>query len=357
MPDADLNQKVLLKRLLWSAGNYSRIDVDLSVAEYGDVFKRQPLTDIDVLSFSVSPTFALSTTIADCKTNQRDPVIGRIFWVNGVMNYFGSTEGIVVHKRINEPAKELASRLGVTLMSEDGLAKAHDRLRIDGSDTWNIFDPLLFTRLRTDASKINDELRTIYLYIRFRYWMYDANRNLLNIIALLNRGSAKLNPSDELHRYLVYDLICLFSLCLMKLCRYITSRDLADLEKSSRFWLHGGPENVTEKTSQINLVNQIVASTSGQSSIFHPMRLDPDYWPELLEVVNRLLERPAEASQVLRHADVTLYENVLGNASDISPYLGSDFSLMSLKLLKDIANFCVKAGKINPAFLDSLNAL
>src|SRR5690606_5014865 len=112
----------------------------------------------------------------------------------------------------------------------------------------------------------------------------------------------------EVHRYIFYDFVILYCDVLLDVCRYIVNREVQSLEKTARFWLHGGSAGVTERQAQMELVNNLVTRRSGAKR----MKIDPDYWPELLELLLRLLERPREASKLLRLGEVILFEHVLG---------------------------------------------
>ncbi len=82
MSEADLELKVQVRKLLWSWGLTTRVDVQLRTvvgAQAPAQAATETFTDIDVLGFDFTP-LRLNATVADCKTTQRRS-IERVFWL------------------------------------------------------------------------------------------------------------------------------------------------------------------------------------------------------------------------------------------------------------------------------------
>ena len=130
MTEHDLGLKVGVRRLFWSMGLSTRIDVQLrgfTPPPSTDPNRRgraaQSFTDLDVLGVAVTGGYRLSTEIADCKTSQRDST-SRMFWVRGVADLFGADHAYLVREHdVTDAARQLSARLGITVLPSEDLAR------------------------------------------------------------------------------------------------------------------------------------------------------------------------------------------------------------------------------------------
>ena len=102
----DFDLKIRLSNIFWALGCYTRIEVKL--AEYG-VKQEAPLelTDLDVLGIRVLPDLSFEYLVADCTSNKdviKSP-IQRVFWLKGVMTFFGASKGYLVLSTENQVAE------------------------------------------------------------------------------------------------------------------------------------------------------------------------------------------------------------------------------------------------------------
>ena len=120
----------------------------------------------------------------------------------------------------------------------------------------------------------------------------------------------------------------------------VAARDVASIERQSRIYLFGGNLSLREREHTFELLNRI----AGNREILQGgLRLEPPYFDELIEVVNRLIRNSREASMILHHLDATVYECVLSDRREIQPALGSAFRTDALVLGKRIATLLQKA--------------
>src|SRR2546425_5742004 len=116
--EKDTDLKLRTMRYLWNLGYYVRRNLPLTEA-----WAKSDQTDIDVLGVKVDEEFLSSFIVCDCKSGASNGTKTRLFWLSGVMRYFGAERGIFVRTQmLGTKYIELADRLGIVSVSEDQLA-------------------------------------------------------------------------------------------------------------------------------------------------------------------------------------------------------------------------------------------
>ena len=226
MTELDLGLKVGVRRLLWSMGYSTRLDVELrgdrrpsasqsraaNGSGQGEATKLtrpadakgvpETFTDLDVLGVFVAPGFQLSTTIADCKSGLRDKPTARMFWARGVADLFGADQVMLVREHdVIDATRQLSSRLGITVLPAADLAAMQ---QLHGAPLANPTGPLglMFDRQSvadnlSAFTGLDRRLNPLLEYRQFDYWVYEHHRNPIQLVAHLCEWSNYLAHLDR----------------------------------------------------------------------------------------------------------------------------------------------------------------
>lgn len=349
MSELDLGLKVGVRSLLWSMGFSTRLDVQLRGHARPDGGPAESFTDLDVLGVAISPGYRLSTTIADCKSGRADKPTARMFWVRGVADLFGATEAMLVREHdVNDATRQLSARLDITVLPSADLQRMqelHPLARHDSSDALGV----LFDRASAEAhlkafTGLDKRLKPLLEYRDFDYWVYDPHRNPFQLVAHLADSGRHLKPKDPNHLALFFDLVWLYLVALIRVTAYQRGAFLGDPDRGLQEYLYGGPTGLREKTEVAHLLQSLKPEgTRARSHL-------PDYYPALLELVVRLLRRPAHMQSALRHAEVATALCVARRRLPLATALGGEFDPIAGKLIADICGFLVSAAGLDPEF-------
>jgi hypothetical protein len=357
--ELDLGLKVGSRRLLWSMGFSTRLDVELrgfsrGPTEDGSLRAPESFTDLDVLGVAVAPGFRLTSAIADCKTTRRDST-SRMFWVRGVADLFGADQAFLVREHdVTDAARQLSSRLGITVLTSEDLTRMQE---FHGDHAADPSGPLsvLFDRTAVAAhlaafTGLDRRLKRLLEYRQFDYWVYDEHRNPIQLVAHLNGARKHLSPKDPSHLALFLDLAWMYLLTLIHLTEHVRTAYLGDPDRGLQEYLFGGATALREKEQVAKLLRTVAPSDAEDLNHL------PPYYSSLRELTVRLLRRPAQIQDGLRYAEAATalaagrYRIPLGKA------FGSAYDPIPAKLVADICGFLVAAGDLHPDFRSQARA-
>ncbi len=172
--------KLRIRKILWAQGFHCPLEVDLSHFEYEDIgqsLKRSSLTDIDVLGIRFEPDLRLTMIIADCKSGKESEP-NRMFWLKGVMDFFGAKEGILVKTVLHPHARALAPKLGIRALDEKGLGILEKSLALD-SLAIDVSNPVIHNKMSAlwninirPGQKLTEKqlaVKKVHQYLQYTY--------------------------------------------------------------------------------------------------------------------------------------------------------------------------------------------
>lgn len=358
MPEVDKDAifKLRFKRYLWNMGYFCPIEVKLSAyaIKYGSHI-RYDITDIDVAGIRFDNDLSHAVVIGDCKTGVESSV-NRIFWLKGVMDFFGANRGYFVKPKINDNAKQVASKLNISLLSEENLTLIEKEANLE-SLRFSIFDVDTYNKVRSlwginlgKDQKPNEsqlKLKEIYHYLEYIFWVTDDYRNINSIIEKLTEIKRYyLGYSQEKIKFLIYYAAILFSLSLLKMGGFIISRDRKNFVPQAREYLFGGMLLLREREGLIRAISKLTGKG---------LKLEPDYYSDLLELVNRLVKFSSRSKDIPRYLEIVLYEYVLNKSKlKLEDIFKSQYSIDTLKLVKDIVLFLCDVAEIDKKAFEEL---
>ena len=342
--DRDLSLKLRFKRVLFQMGYYSPIEVELSQYEaLYEELKRQSLTDLDVLGLKFDVAFTANKVVGDCKTGRRVSDINRLFWLRGVMDYFGANTGYYLRPVIDRQAKAIAPRLGITTLDENGLMALEKDLDANTlplplqdlgfyemqRKQWGIFIPK-----GTKPASRELDLKKVYTYLSYSYWYFEQHRNLFLLVAHFQKIAHLLNPMDPRDILLAHVGVERFALSLLQMASDIYLRGLSDIPLNARVYLYGGAFAVRDRQEYFKLLNKLTGANEP---------LDPPFLDDTIELLNRIVHNPYAATEVLRYLEAIYGWCVqLGN-KDVTALFGAKMQTSAVVLARDIAITFTKA--------------
>ncbi len=356
--------KLRIRRILWSQGYHCPLEVDLSHFDYEDkeqTLKRNPLTDIDVLGIRFEPDLRTTTIIVDCKSGKESEP-NRIFWLRGVMDFFGAEEGILLKKILHNHARAIAPKLGIRVLDEKGLDILEKTLAIE-TFPFDVGDIVVYNRMASlwgievkSNQKPTDKqlaIKNVYQYLQYQYWMVDEYKNIQNLIERFARIRLELHAKDIKAKYLAYIGLQRLVLSILRMASDVASRDLSDIRSQSDTYLFGGAFSLSERKRIIGLLNKLTE----HYNINEQINLEPPYFDELVEIVNKIILNSLHAVKMLQHLDVVIMKYVLDSAENIERSLGTAYSTEALVLVKRIATMFQRSAGLEEDMFEELKLL
>jgi len=337
-----------MNNIFWALGCYTRVDVKLAEHTFKEKSPLE-LTDIDILGIRILPDFAINFLLADCTSNRniiRSP-IQRVFWLRGVMEFFNASHSYLClgsNNPIQETQRVVAQKLGVTILNEDNLANLEKR--IINSDApqlqLNKFEPWLY--FEHNLTVLSKDLSRLISFRKYNYWLNPKYQNLHAIISIVKKHNRFVNEKDKLHKALIFDLLTLFVLSLLQMSAYVFNINPENPEMELKSYFYGGYIEMKKRREIVDNIKKIINSQNQKLLFDDILKLDPDYLTNLFEIGFRFLNKPYDASQVLRYLQVFLFEKILYNEQNQQgmEYLES-FPEITKKLTRDIIKFFCNA--------------
>ncbi|KUM36490.1 hypothetical protein [Arthrobacter sp. EpRS71] len=361
MSELDLGLKVGVRKLLWSMGQSTRLDVELrgdpppsSTSIKRSANGAETFTDLDVLGIQLTGGYRLTTTIADCKSGRRDKPTARMFWTRGVADLFGAEQAMLVREHeVNDATRQLSSRLGITVLTSSDLAKMQTlhASEYDLSGPLSIlFDKSYVSNALSAFNGLDKKLSPLLEYRDFDYWIYQHHRNPIQLVAHLKEAAKVLDHRNPIHLALFLDMSWLYIVSLIRVTEYLRGAFLGDPDRGLREYLFGGAIGLREKEETAALLQTV--APSGTPTLNHL----PPYFGNLRELVTRLLRRPGELQTALQYAEASSSLMAARQRVTLRDAFGDSFKPVAAKLVADVCGFLVASSDLNPGFRSEARA-
>lgn len=362
MKDSPL--KLRIRRILWAQGYHCPLEVDLSHYENENTkqpLKRTSFTDIDVLGIRFEPDLRSTMIIADCKSGKESEP-NRIFWLRGVMDFFGAQEGIFLKSIVHSHARALASKLSIRVLDERGLDILEKSLLLDvlPIDVGNAVIYTKMTSLWGIEVKVDQKpterqliLKKVYHYLQYMYWIVSDYRNIQTIMEYFSEIKGDLASDDPRSKYLVYVGLQRLTLSITRMASNIAIRDINDIKKQFLISFFGGELRLRERLQIIDLLNEL----GEQKRLNEKINLEPPYFDELAEIVNKIILNSRHAVKILQHLDAIIIEHLFGSKRELEKALGLMYSTDALVLTKRVATMFQKYTGLDEGLFEDLRTL
>lgn len=351
----DFELKIRLNNILWSLDYYTRIEVKL--AEYS-ITKKIPmeLTDLDVLGIRLSPDFLFDYIVVDCTSNKdfiKSPM-KKIFWLKGVMDFFGASKGYLVlntNSPIAEFQRGVATKLGITILNLENLSNLEKRILKPEIKTFKLANPESWIYFENNLTTLDEALHPLLKFRKHTYWMNEHHQNISVILTMLQKYKTSMKEDHKFHRVLIMDLMTLLSISLLHMSKFVFHTNPEKPEQELRAYFYGGYKELEMREEIVKNLNRLIERIQRQKALFDhssEISLDPEYLPQLFDLVFRWVNKPKDAIQIPRYLQMLLFEEVLYDRknSDAFEYLKRNFSETTEKFVRDLGAFLININGI-----------
>jgi hypothetical protein len=317
-PDSeeDLALKLRTMRYLWSLGYFVRRNVLLLDKEGTG----RQYTDIDVVAVKVDEELRTYFVVCDCKSGAQAKTRERLFWLKGVMEYFGARDGMFIRSRMVESKyAKLGNRLSISSLSEGQLTELERVYDIDTS----FFGP--FSKEGVANEEIFSVLRKFSAYaadyLGIRYWEDTPSEQITNLVACCKRINELGELQQKAKDFLVAYALSLLSLSIVRFARRVLIIPDAEKAELIRLELLGGRVEHTARRELLGgfydfMTKEIELRYKAKYPITRTQFLDsltPEYAKYLVDLVTRICKKPRWYAPLPRYMDLLAFESVLAN--------------------------------------------
>lgn len=373
--DADLELKLRFRRILFLEGYWAPIEVELSHYEADEraaadqpqarapgepegsaPVTRRSLTDLDVLGIRFDPLLKQHRVVGDCKTGRRHSEVSRLFWLRGVLEFFGAEQGYFIKPRVDPHVRAVAPKLGLRVVSEPDLAALEAKLGVSGlrvpiadpavhADIANLWGIEVAPGAKPSAEALR--VKDAYSFLSYLYWYVEPHRRLLSLIPKFEQIAELLDPSNPRHVLLAFVGAQRFAHSMLELAENVYTYDGSGLPERARLYLYGGPLAANDKRRLFDLLRKVGINEE----------LDPPYLGDLVELLGRVIKNPHGTSDVLRHLDAMYVWNAHLRNTDPPSLAGGTVNTAALVLAKDLVTSFVRAAGIKEDLFKAIKNL
>jgi hypothetical protein len=348
----------MVMKYLWNLGYIPRRNVLL----VEQTEKASQYTDIDVLGIKVDEELNSSFIVCDCKSGASAKTGERMFWISGVMKYFGATRGLFIRPQsLSQKYFDLAKSLNIIPLSQNELLQLHRNYDIDSLDQLGSF---------SDNSPIADEIFSLLKkfepkvthYILSSYWEDFPRNQIATTISSCKRMLEIPELEGRAKSFLAAYILSLMSLAVLRFSSEVITMPNNMKILGIELGLYGGRLVSDERK---NLLKRFHAFMSEEIrtryKVNYPLsendfleNLTPDYMKHLVDLVVRVCATPRTAILVPRFFDLLAFDVILGGKKfDINKMLLFNQRTDSKNLFKpviDTFTFADRSGLISKEF-------
>ena len=277
---------------------------------------RMLATDIDVLTSEYVSGFHLTRRHAECKGG-KIPLLDRILWLNGVRSLLGADGSYLILSDFDKDASDFALSLEIHLIIFSQLGAWESSISIP-HDAWPCrsdfatYDSALVAWTRLSGASDSDAywrfLREVSAFIKIDSWLSFRYRYLNRLFRFMD-GLSK--QYDRMHsnrdqtlcaRYCFSGLIVRLSQYLLSICSDVTRLPATDVKAYLTQHFTYGDQDPERTSALIKSIVDWVKHGLEKKGIPLPTDIDPSrlfeapaYTPDLLELIDRLLQQGDEA--------------------------------------------------------------
>lgn len=256
------------------------------------------MTDIDVLILRPHNDLYYEKILGDCRTLKEQSPIGRALWLKGLMDFTGSTAGVILlgSVKVELDHKIATNQIGIRLQNEDEF-RMYDRAIVypEGSEQAEITLGELrnFRNLGQRFPRLQPLLTYAY---RDALLEPHFSGQIRHMIGYIRGTSREFDPSKPEQVALLCDMSAIFGIGLAQCSAEVFKQCVQPSTKESlseilKIMVWGGREQYQFSES---LRKKVLAMKSGvQEYGFDSLAL-PE-WNSFLQLVRNLLERPSSA--------------------------------------------------------------
>jgi len=353
--ELDTDLKLRMMRYFWSLGYFVRRNVPVVETTAA----KSQYTDIDVLGVKLDQEFNSCYALCDCKSGITDGTRERLFWLSGVMKYFGANRGVFIRTQmIPKKYMDLAERLGIITIAADQIDELERSYSIDVHKFVGPFGRE-YVKADTILNSLRQQDRGILEYLRTRYW---GDPPYLQTFSLMNKCKDLLliqNVDEDNRVFQVAYALSMLSLSVVRFARQVLFMPQTDREEVISLGLLGGRTDYLEKKELMrNFYDFMATEIEKRYKSKYPVsqkafteNLIPGYAKYLADLMFGICRQPQAALTLPRMIDLLAYESVLRDGSvSGKDVLGAEAGVSledAVRIAKDFLTFAKRSGVTN----------
>ena len=244
-------------------------------------------------------------------------------------------------------------KVGVKGVDDQTLAELEN---IFHSDHLMLFSKKYYEARAEIIGQLVDEYKKIYDYMNTRYWFTDSNVSMGVLMTMLKTRDFynSFDKHNKMHSFLLLEICIMLVRTLMDCCRYVMSRDVINVEKSVKEYIHGGIDGYNNKMQMVRDIIIPIKKILGTEEVTKNILVIPYYYDELLKIIIILIGESSYARDVIRYMELMQHEVLLDTSIDYTQIIGLQYSSVGHKLAKDIVAFYLRTNKIDGHFFDDI---
>jgi hypothetical protein len=335
----DLSLKLLLKPYLQGLGYICEIEVDLADKNYQITYKREQLTDIDLIAFKVEGDFNFRWIASECKSGDQH-AFEELVKLKGVMAASSFDRGYFIKSKVHENARLAANRLNIACLDERELRELIAAWGFDAAHILKV-EKARYEYKRKCDSIVKEVSPKFVDYLRFEYWNVENYRNIPNILFLLESNREKLKLEAIAHRFFLHRVLHLFTVSLLRVCSRIYNSNLSDPGRGLQVELFGGPRDRRDREVLQDNINRVLAEVNRG-----PMGLDQEWMGDLSEIVARLIKSARFSTRIPRLTIDFLDHAFYLDEVKTPEIFAERHNVITIKLAQDIVQFLTKVSRV-----------
>lgn len=310
-----------IKRLLFNMGYFCKIGVIVRTSDSTDA---EDVTDLDVFGIAIQKDFTYKSIWADCKAGKAKP-LERISWINGIKNFIGIDDAIFVKKNVRINTKIFAQKSNIQILDTKDLNKLENDYCINN----NLYEGSCNYKIEKKSEEIlknfkidsNDSIRKILKFTKVGYWTLNEYTKVKKCITAIKQLKQFLDyPITKEERlaikWLLYEVILLFVLATLKICRNTYYFSENDRNKIIEDGISSG-EISDKKMDEIlmasykmaySVIKSHIPNYNGSFSIPKVNNRPPVYIKEYIDLIKRITGNPLQYNDIMRYLDFMLKE-------------------------------------------------
>lgn len=145
-----------------------------------------------------------------------------------------------------------------------------------------------------------------------------------------------------MHSFLLLEICIMLSRTLLDCCRYVMSRDIANIEESVKEYIHGGIDGYNNKMQMMREISVPIKELFGTEEVANKVLVKPDYFDDLVKIIVILIGESLHIKDVIRYIEIMQHEIILEKSIDYTEIIGLQYSSVGHKIAKDIITFYLK---------------
>lgn len=352
--EQDLALKLRMMRFFWHLGYDVRKNVGVQELWYD---QKTRYTDIDVLGFKIDEELSPHFVVCDCKSGATNETRQRLFWLSGVMKYFGVQRAYFVRtKMMSSRYMELADSLGILPISEDQIAileKAYSVRTV-------VFGP--FCKEHAVADKVLRQLKKaprVYDYVQTGYWEEPPQKQIISLVSCCNAINEITSITNKELDFLLSYMLSALTLSILRFAQRALVVPPIEQNDFIRLALLGGKIEFEEKKVLLGsfygfMTREIetryrakypVSSTQFRDSLV------PEFAKYLVDLVTRICQKPRNYLAAPRMLSLLAFESILNDRDTPEEFVKLGYSSTDLPeavfATKDFIVFATRSGLIS----------